>query len=162
MTQQLPDERPAIAAAIIVDQGRVLLVRRRQKEGSLLWAFPSGGVEPGETAQEAAAREVKEEVGLDVTAGRTLGERVHPATSRRMIYVACEVTGGEARVLDEEELAELTWSEHAQLSEYIPHGFLPAVQEHLDSTLGIRASGPAAADESDLSPCSAVQKTTQA
>jgi hypothetical protein len=46
--------RPAIAAAIIVSNGHVLLVRRRLTEGSLSWQFPAGEVEPGETAEQAA------------------------------------------------------------------------------------------------------------
>ena len=38
-----------IAVAIVVSDGRVLMVRRRQKEGALHWQFPSGSVETGET-----------------------------------------------------------------------------------------------------------------
>jgi 8-oxo-dGTP diphosphatase len=69
---------PAIAAAVIIDDGHVLLVRRRVPESGLEWTFPSGKVEPGETAEAAAVREALEETGLTVVAGRLLGERVHP------------------------------------------------------------------------------------
>ena len=48
MTQQNTDERPGIAAAIVVHEGRVLMVRRRVSEGQLSWQFPAGEVEPGE------------------------------------------------------------------------------------------------------------------
>lgn len=47
MTQQATDERPGIAAAIVVHEGRVLMVRRRVSEGQLSWQFPAGEVEPG-------------------------------------------------------------------------------------------------------------------
>jgi 8-oxo-dGTP diphosphatase len=131
-----PDNpRPAIAAAIIVQDGRVLLVQRRVKEGSLSWQFPAGEVEQGETASAAAVREAKEEIGLTVAESEVLGERVHPNTGRTMVYVACNVVEGEPRLVDDEELADLVWSNRDQLTEYVPYGFYPAVQEYLDATL---------------------------
>lgn len=136
MTQPAPDSpRPPIAAAIIVKDGRVLLVQRRVKEGSLSWQFPAGEVEEGESPGQAAVRETQEETGLTVAEIEVLGERVHPATGRTMLYVACDVIEGEARVVDEEELVDFTWSQHDQLAQYIPHGLFPAVQTYLDSTL---------------------------
>ena len=94
MTQPNADGRPGIAAAVVVSGGRVLLVRRRVREGQLSWQFPAGEVEPGETREEAAVRETREETGLSVTVVQALGERVHPATGRLMSYTACAVVGG--------------------------------------------------------------------
>jgi 8-oxo-dGTP diphosphatase len=51
MTQQTAEDRPGIAAAIVVWNGRVLLVRRRVREGELSWQFPAGEIEPGESAE---------------------------------------------------------------------------------------------------------------
>jgi 8-oxo-dGTP diphosphatase len=65
-----------VAAAVIVDDGRVLLVRRRVEEGRLSWQFPAGKVEPGESGAEAAVRETLEEAGLAVRVVGRLGERV--------------------------------------------------------------------------------------
>ncbi|MFB6535406.1 NUDIX hydrolase [Streptomyces noursei] len=135
MTQQTADERPGIAAAIIVHEGRVLMVRRRISEGKLSWQFPAGEVEPGETREDAAVRETKEETGLNVSAVELLGERVHPATSRLMSYTACEVLSGTAHVADTEELAELAWVAHDQIPEYVPYGLFGPVQEYLDAAL---------------------------
>ncbi|MFC5246487.1 MULTISPECIES: NUDIX hydrolase [Streptomyces] len=135
MTQQTADERPGIAAAIIVHEGRVLMVRRRISEGKLSWQFPAGEVEPGETREDAAVRETKEETGLNVSAVELLGERVHPATGRLMSYTACEVLSGTAHVADTEELAELAWVAHDQIPEYVPYGLFGPVQEYLDATL---------------------------
>src|SRR5215471_2299397 len=115
--------RPAIASAIIAHEGKVLLVKRRVKEGSLSWQFPGGEVEQGETAGQAAVREVREETGLTVAESKTLGERVHPNTGRMMIYVACDVVEGNARVVDDEELVELAWAVHSDLSKHVPYGF---------------------------------------
>lgn len=54
------------AAAIIGDSERVLLSRA---EGDDFWALPGGRVEPGETAAAAVTRELREELGLETTAG---------------------------------------------------------------------------------------------
>ncbi|MFI2349726.1 NUDIX hydrolase [Streptomyces sp. NPDC019443] len=124
-----------ISMAIITDGGRVLMIRRRQREGKLSWAFPGGGIEPGETAEQAAVRETLEEVGLEVKAIKTLGARIHPDTGRHMTYVACEMVGGEAHVADDEELAEVAWLEHRQVPEHVPWGLYLPVQAHLDETL---------------------------
>lgn len=126
---------PAIAAAVIVHEGKVLLVKRRLAEGKLSWQFPAGAVEDGESPETAAAREALEETGLSVEPEEFLGERMHPATGRRMMYVACSVLDGKASVVDDDELSEFTWSTLEQLPEYVPYGFFEPVQNHLDMAL---------------------------
>jgi 8-oxo-dGTP diphosphatase len=127
--------QPPVSTAIIVHDGRVLMARRRQQEGKLLWAFPGGGIEAGESPEEAAVREVAEEVGLEVAAVQVLGDRVHPQSGVHMTYVACTVVSGEASVVDEEELAEVVWLEHGQIPEYVPWGLFDKVQAYLDEAL---------------------------
>ncbi|MFF8829302.1 NUDIX hydrolase [Streptomyces sp. NPDC015131] len=135
MTDQT-DPKPGISAAIIVDQSRVLMVRRRISEGELMWQFPAGGIEAGESPEEAAVRETLEETGLEVKAIRLLGQRVHPKTGREMSYTAAEVMAGEAHVADEEELAEVAWVTHEEIADYVPYGLFEPVQEYLDEALG--------------------------
>ena len=136
MSEQTPNsERPPIASAVITHEGKVLLVRRRVKEGDLSWQVPSGAVEPGELAVKAAVREVREETGLIVSESKILGERVHPNTGRKMIYVACTVIAGEANVVDDDELDALAWVDHTHLADYVPHGFYKPVQAHLETQL---------------------------
>jgi 8-oxo-dGTP diphosphatase len=132
--QQVSD-RPAIAAAVIVHGDRFLLVQRRVSEGSLSWQFPAGEIEPSEAAEEAAVRETREETGLTVSARVVLGERVHPNTGRTMIYVACEVTAGEAYVADEDELADVAWCALDEIGAYVPYGFYGPVQEYLEAQI---------------------------
>lgn len=136
MSEQTPtDERPPIASAVITHEGEVLLVRRRVKEGSLSWQFPGGEVESGESAGQAAVREVREETGLAVADSTILGERVHPNTGRRMSYVVCTVISGTARVVDDDELDDLAWVDRRNLNDYVPYGFYGPVQDYLNSTL---------------------------
>jgi 8-oxo-dGTP diphosphatase len=128
-------EKPGISAAIIVDQGRVLMVRRAVGEGELLWQFPAGAIEPGEAAEEAAVRETLEETGLTVKAVRLIGERVHPKTGRAMSYTACELVDGEAHVADAEELDAVAWVTLDEITQYVPYGLFEPVQQYLDVTL---------------------------
>lgn len=130
-------EKPGISAAIIVQEGRVLMVRRRVSEGELMWQFPAGAIEAGEQATDAAVRETDEETGLSVKALRLLGERVHPKTGRLMSYTACEVVSGEARVADDEELDAVAWVTLAEIPEYVPYGLYGPVQEYLDEALKV-------------------------
>ncbi len=128
------DERP-VSAAVIVRDGRVLLVRRALEEGDLRWQFPAGKLEAGESPEQAAVRETEEETGLTVEAVKTLGDRVHPNTGRLMHYVACAPISGEAHVADAEELAEVAWVAHAEIPDYVPYGLFEPVQEYLDGEL---------------------------
>ena len=130
-----PDTRPAIAAAVIVYKGSLLLVQRRVKEGSLSWQFPAGEVEPGESGEQAAVRETEEETGLIVEAKEFLGERVHPATGRTMLYVACHVVGGAAYVNDQDEIAAIAWVTPPSVTDLIPYPFYGPVQEYLDAAM---------------------------
>ncbi|MGW2920377.1 NUDIX hydrolase [Streptomyces angustmyceticus] len=134
MTEQTADQ-PGISAGIIVQGDRVLMVRRRVKEGELMWQFPAGAIEAGETAEQAAVRETQEETGLTVEALKLLGERVHPKTGRLMSYTACSTISGEAHVADEEELAEVAWVAHSEIPKYVPYGLFGPVQEYLDQEL---------------------------
>jgi 8-oxo-dGTP diphosphatase len=127
---------PLIAAAVIVRDGRVLLVRRRVAEGSLSWQFPAGKVEPGETAQEAAVREAAEEAGVVSAASHVLGERVHPVTGRRVTYVACDLVSGTARAAAKDEIAKVAWCGGRQVRARVPSGaFARPVQAYLDAVL---------------------------
>jgi 8-oxo-dGTP diphosphatase len=133
--QAVMDQRPPVAAAIIVSNGRVLLVRRRVEEGRLSWQFPAGKVEPGESVGEAAVRETQEEAGLAVRAIRSLGERMHPDTGRMMFYVVCEVVDGEAHVADRDEIAEVAWCDRPTVTVYIPYPLYGPVQAYLDANI---------------------------
>jgi 8-oxo-dGTP pyrophosphatase MutT (NUDIX family) len=130
------DTRPPIVAAIITADDRVLMAKRRVREGTLSWTFPAGQQEPGESSEATAIRETREEVGLNVTAKHVIGERIHPETGRHMIYVACHIAEGEAHVVDTEELSEITWCRFTDLDTYVPQGLFRPVRDYLENALG--------------------------
>jgi 8-oxo-dGTP diphosphatase len=136
---------PSVAACYIVRDGMLLMVRRRRQEGALEWAGPSGNVEPGETPEQAAVREVAEEVGLTVVVERRLGERVHPATGRHLVYLVCRIVAGEPAVVDDEEISAVEWCDLASVEERwagLPGGIFAPVREYLDQALVDRTARP--------------------
>lgn len=61
------------ADAVVVQSGHVLLVKRAAQPGKGLWALPGGHIDPGETALDAALRELYKEAGLDMPKGAMRG-----------------------------------------------------------------------------------------
>ncbi len=66
MSREYPDRPIAAVGAVVVDQGRLLLIRRGKPPRPGQWSLPGGGQELGESHTEAALREVREETGLIV------------------------------------------------------------------------------------------------
>jgi len=64
MKRDYPDRPIVGVGAVIVEQGRVLVVKRATEPRRGQWSIPGGAVEIGETLREALAREVREETGL--------------------------------------------------------------------------------------------------
>jgi ADP-ribose pyrophosphatase YjhB (NUDIX family) len=91
-------------AAIILDEGRLLLVKRKQAPWKGYWNFPAGFLEIEEEPEEAVVREVKEEAGLIV---RVKGFRLlfpyhdDPRGDGIVMFYDCENLGGQFQANDE-------------------------------------------------------------
>ena len=114
MSQHQAAPIPA-ALAVVVRNGRVLLVRRAKAPNAGMWGFPGGSIEPGETVAEAAVRELREETGLIAEAGDVLTvidviHRDEDGTVRLhfvLVAVRCRWQAGEARAAD--DAADARW-----------------------------------------------------
>jgi 8-oxo-dGTP diphosphatase len=134
---------PSVAACYIVKNQRLLMVRRVKRDGGLEWAAVSGQIEPGETPEAAAVHEVREEVGLTVAVERRLGERVHPAMGRHLIYFACRIVSGVPALVADQEISAIEWCDLATVkdrSARVKGGLFPPVLVYLEETM----SAPAA------------------
>jgi ADP-ribose pyrophosphatase YjhB (NUDIX family) len=88
MKREYPD-RPLVGiGAIIIENARVLLIKRGQPPLMGEWSIPGGMLELGETVREAAIREAQEETGLTVEPGELLGvfDRVIRDEGNRVRY----------------------------------------------------------------------------
>ena len=88
MTREYPDAPRVGVGAIVLHEGRVLLVRRGRAPAMGLWSVPGGLVELGETTVDAARREVEEESGLAVRIAELVGvlDRVTRDADGRVRY----------------------------------------------------------------------------
>lgn len=100
LTQELGYITPKVGAeaGIFDEEGRILLVQRSDDQR---WCLPCGWVDPNETPAQAAVRETREEVGLEVRIVRLAdvltrlpSAEMGPHTAVAVIYL-CEITGGE-------------------------------------------------------------------
>lgn len=94
---------PGVAVAIVED-GRILLVRRRYTRTAGLWCIPQGKVELDEDLRDAARREILEETGLEVRLGELLfvsSSFAVPGRPVLAVWFAADVTGGELKAGDE-------------------------------------------------------------
>ena len=91
-----------VAGCLVIESGRVLLLRRGIEPQIGKWTFPGGYVDVGESPAAAALRETREEVGMRVELGRVLGVYADPANPIAAVVVYLAKPGiEEASVTDE-------------------------------------------------------------
>lgn len=102
--------KPKVVLAMIVQDGKFLLIRRKVRLLKLEWAFPGGVIEDAETDEAAVIREAREEVGLKVEVKRKVLERKHPDTLVTVAYFHCVLKGKQIPKIGEPyEISEIAW-----------------------------------------------------
>ena len=108
-----------IGVAVIWNQVGQILIDRRPQSGLLggLWEFPGGKVEAGETIPACIAREIQEELGIEIMVGALLVVVDHTYTHFRVtLHVHhCQYVGGEPQLL---ACDEIRWVTLAELADY--------------------------------------------
>ncbi len=97
---------------VVVNKGKVLLLRRTTNPLNGYWGLPGGGINLGETPKQAAVRELKEETGLVVSQDDLLGEKVftHFNPGRQNISVTYAIRIKEAGIVLNSEHDKYTWA----------------------------------------------------
>ena len=116
-----------VAAAILIDQGKVLLTRRLDGQHLAgMWEFPGGKLEPGESPEDAVVRECAEECGIDVEVVDILDVTHHryPEKDVLLLFYRCKLVAGEVQHL---QVAEHAWVAPSELE----HFALPPADERI-------------------------------
>jgi ADP-ribose pyrophosphatase YjhB (NUDIX family) len=98
---------PKIASVALIRKGKVLLIQRVRQPYAGYWTLPGGRLEPGESAETAARREIAEELGLTAHALRPVIRFVEEGAGDLQVF-ATEAFEGEI-VLQAEEIAGWRW-----------------------------------------------------
>ncbi|RLI05849.1 NUDIX hydrolase [Candidatus Bathyarchaeota archaeon] len=107
---------PTLASSTLIEQnGKILLIKRKYEPGTGKWALPGGLVEFGETVEEAAIREAKEETGLNIKIKKLLGvynliTRIKSTKSERQYAIVCfQCVPKSFKLRPNHEVADIGW-----------------------------------------------------
>lgn len=120
-----------VVAALIYDDGKLLVCQRKRGTSyAMMWEFPGGKVKPGETLEQALAREVEEELGTRATIGsevyRTKHRYAELSDAIELIFFSAQLDPKHVRNLVFEEIL---WRYPSSLPEL---NFLPADKELIE------------------------------
>ncbi|HEY9645950.1 MAG TPA: A/G-specific adenine glycosylase [Chroococcidiopsis sp.] len=117
--QKNPVPHKQIGVAVIWNDQRQILIDRRRQEGLLggLWEFPGGKIEPGETVEECIKREIREELGIEISVGDRLIAIDHAYSHFRVTLNVhhCQYLSGDPQPL---ECDEVRWVGVQELEQY--------------------------------------------
>ena len=109
--------------AVLIEDGRVLLIQRGKEPGRGQWSLPGGTVEAGESLEQALKREMREETRLDVRVGPLVAafDRIEREEGRLLYHYVildylCARVAGEARAGS--DAAALAWAAPHELAGY--------------------------------------------
>lgn len=132
-------EPPTIrVVAAVIERDRTYLITQRRRSAALplLWEFPGGRVEEGETDAQALAREVRHRLGVDVRVGDLISFVSHPYDSYvvELYLYECSITRGTPEAL---AVNDFKW---VKSTEFDAHPFTPADESSVAELLGIPSS----------------------
>jgi len=107
-----------VSAALIFRDGKLIITQRHAKSHlGGLWEFPGGKREPEETFEQCLVREIREELGLEISVGELFEEVAHdyPEKSVRLKFFICKILSGQPQPLD---CAAVKWVTKTELATF--------------------------------------------
>jgi len=107
-----------VAAALVLRDGKILITQRfADSHLGGLWEFPGGKREPGETFEQCLARELREELGVEVKIGGLFEEITHVYAEKtvQLKFFLCELVDGEPQPIG---CAAVKWVSQRELADY--------------------------------------------
>lgn len=132
----MTEYKKQVAAAIIRDPERKILIAQRSHDDELplMWEFPGGKLEPGETPEECVVREIKEELALDIQLLGVYKSILYDYDGGvRLTFFNAEITGGRMRLNVHEDVR---WVWPREIKEY---DFMPPDEEVVESLIAEQA-----------------------
>ena len=126
------DKEIRILIAVVLLKGNKVLLVQHQKNNRKYWLLPGGGLEYGETIEQCAIRELREETNLDISLGELIlvSESIPPDQHRHVVnlYYRGEINSGTIKKGDDKVLSDLRY---VQISELSKLTFFPNVKKEL-------------------------------
>ncbi len=107
-----------VSAALIFHRGKLLITQRHARSHlGGLWEFPGGKREPGETFEQCLVREIREELGVEISVGELFEEIRHdyPEKSVHLKFYRCTLLSGDPQPLD---CAAVRWIKKTRLADF--------------------------------------------
>jgi 8-oxo-dGTP diphosphatase len=123
-----------VVAAVLEQDGRYLITQRRATAVlPLMWEFPGGRVEPGETDAQALKREVMHRLGAEIDVGKLISFVSHPYEHYvvDLFLYECRLVSDQ---LDPRAVTAFKWVSSAEFDQY---AFTPADEASMNKLLGV-------------------------
>ena len=123
-----------VVAAVVESNGRYLITQRRPTAVlPLMWEFPGGRVEEGETDKAALQREVRHRIDVEISVGQLISFVSHPYERYvvDLFLYECSITRGEPT---QKNVHAFRWATSAELDQY---PFTPADEASMNQLLGL-------------------------
>ncbi len=112
-----------LAGCVLPNQAGEILLIHRNTEKRVQWEVPGGKIEEGEEAISTAAREIQEELGVEVNILKELGSKEFTEDNFMMHYTwyLAEITKGEPRLMEDnyDELRYFSWADLTKMTEQL-------------------------------------------
>ena len=92
-----------VSAGVVMRDGRIMLCQRKPEvHNGLKWEFPGGKLEAGESPEAALVRELREELGIEISVGRVMDVMFHsyPGRDVLILFYPCRILSGEPECID--------------------------------------------------------------